>query len=160
MQSKLVEAPKRYFAGKRCQMSLVNNQTADLWRGFMPRKKEINHAVGSELFSIEVYPKEYFSLFNPASSFEKWAAVEVQDKSMLLGDMEYLIVPPGLYVVFQYKGSPQEAPKFFAYIFKQWMPASDFELAHRPHFAVMGDKYDNESEDSEEEIWIPVKPKE
>jgi AraC family transcriptional regulator len=29
----------------------------------------------------------------------------------------------------------------------------------RPYFALMGEKYKGEQPDSEEEFWVPVKPK-
>ena len=157
MQSRLEEMPKRYFVGIRNQMSLVNNTTLELWKKFMPEKGNIKQTIGEELYSMEVYPRDYFQNFNPAATFEKWAAVEVKDKFILLDEMEYLTVPAGLYVVFHYVGSPKDAPQAYAFIFKQWLPASDFELDNRPHFAVMGEKYNNESDDSEEEIWIPIK---
>jgi AraC family transcriptional regulator len=31
-------------------------------------------------------------------------------------------------------------------------------LDQRPHVEVMGEKYKNNDPDSEEEIWIPIKP--
>jgi len=39
------------------------------------------------------------------------------------------------------------------------LPNSDYELDNRPHFEILGKKYKNNSADSEEEIWIPVKLK-
>ena len=34
---------------------------------------------------------------------------------------------------------------------------SNYEIAERQHFAVMGEKYKKDHADSEEEIWIPVR---
>lgn len=47
----------------------------------------------------------------------------------------------------------------FQYIFGTWLPASGYYLDNRPHFEILGHKYKNNDPDSEEEIWIPVKPK-
>ena len=138
-------------------MSFADNKTFDLWREFMPRRKEILNSIGSELYSIEVYPVRYFESFDPAKNFEKWAAVEVSDFENVPGEMETLASPEGLYAIFLYKGKPSEAAKFYQNIFGDWLPNSDFVLDARPHFAVMGEKYKNDSEDSEEEIWIPVR---
>jgi len=153
-------APSRMFVGMRRNMSLITNHTTELWSTFMPKKKEIEEGVGDELFSIEVYPDGYFDQFDPAAYFEKWAAVEVNDSSLFPSDMEVITIPEGLYVVFNHQGPASMGPQTYAYIFRQWLPASDFELDDRPHLAVMGEKYENDSEDSEEELWIPIKPKE
>jgi AraC family transcriptional regulator len=39
------------------------------------------------------------------------------------------------------------------------MRDSAYDLDNRPHFEILGEKYKNESPDSEEELWIPVKLK-
>jgi len=45
------------------------------------------------------------------------------------------------------------------YIMSQWLPNSKYILDHRPHFELLGAKYKNNSPDSEEEVWIPIKEK-
>jgi len=55
--------------------------------------------------------------------------------------------------------SISEGPKTYNYIFQEWLPNSDFKLNHRPHFAVMGEKYKRNNPDSKEELWLPIKPK-
>jgi AraC family transcriptional regulator len=39
------------------------------------------------------------------------------------------------------------------------VPASNYDLDDRPHFEILGDKYKNGDPNSEEDIWIPIKPK-
>jgi len=141
-------------------MSFTKNRTYELWRSFMPRRKEIQNSVGTELYSIEVYPPLFYDNFNPDSEFEKWAAVEVSDFQTIPGEMETLTSPQGLYAVFVHKGPASEGPKTYQYIFTKWLPISDFQLDNRPHFAIMGEKYKSEDPGSEEELWIPIKPKE
>lgn len=147
------------FVGKRMKMSFIENKTADLWRSFMPWRKEIQQVVGNELYSIEVYPAKFFVNFNTENEFEKWAAVAVADFDQIPNEMETLVIPNGLYAVFTYKGLASEGAETYQYIHTQWFPKSGYELDNRPHFAVMGDKYKNDSEDSEEELWFPVKLK-
>ncbi len=147
---------EKQFVGLHITMSLMNNQTIALWRNFMPRRKEIQHPVSSDLYSLQVYPKSYFSSFSPHTEFEKWALVEVSDTVNVPQDMSVFILSEGKYAVFDYKGSSQEAPSFFQYIFMEWLPNSGYELDHRPHFEVLGEKYKNNDPDSEEEIWIPI----
>lgn len=146
--------------GMRMQMSFSRNKTFALWSSFMPRRKEIRNAVGTNLFSVEVYGPKYYDNFNPEKEFEKWAAMEVKDYDSIPDGMETLLLPDGLYAVFVHKGPASEGPKTYQYIFTKWLPESDFTLDNRPHFALMGEKYKNESLDSEEELWIPIRRKE
>jgi len=66
-----------------------------------------------------------------------------------------LVVPSGLYAVFDYKGS-SAASDIFQYIYASWIPNSRYQIARRPHFEVLGEKYRNNDPNSEEEIWIPI----
>ncbi len=151
-------AEKKYV-GKHAVMSFTNNKTFDLWRGFMPRRKEIKNSLGTELYSAEVFPISFFDKFDPTRDFEKWALVEVGDFNNVPLEMETLLSPQGLYAVFIHKGPASEGPRTYDHIFRTWMPASKYTVDDRPHFAVMGDKYKKEEADSEEEIWIPIKEK-
>lgn len=150
---------EKKFIGKRIVTSFSNNKTEDLWRGFMPKRKEIKNNIGAELYSIEVYTPSFFNNFNPDVEFEKWAAVEVVDFEIMPDGMESLVSPRGLYAVFVHTGPASTGSKTYQYIFATWLPNSDFIIDSRPHFAIMGEKYKHEDPSSEEEIWIPVKSK-
>lgn len=160
MEPRIELLSEKKLAGKHLTMSLSDNRTGELWRSFMPRRKEIRNNVSSDLISMQVYNPSYdFSTVNPAASFEKWAAVEVSDFSNIPPDMETFTLPGGLYAVFFHKGAALTAARTFGYIFGTWFPHSDFVPDHRPHFELLGEKYKNDDPDSEEEIWIPIKPK-
>ena len=145
------------LVGQKIRMSYSENRTFELWRRFMPRRGEIAAKTGPELYSLEVYDAHFFNDYHPAKEFEKWAAVEVTDFHSVPQEMEALLVPAGLYAVFIYKGPASEGPRTYRYIFENWLPASGYSLDHRPHFAVMGDKYKKEDPSSEEEIFIPLR---
>lgn len=158
-QPRIEILPENKFVGKRIIMSFSDDKTHQLWSSFMPRRREIGHVIGTELYSIEVYPPSFFTDFNSEASFEKWAAVKVSDFDTVPNGMETLISPEGLYTVFKHIGSAGEGPKTYRYIFQSWFPHSDYHLDDRPHFAIMGEKYKKDDPSSEEELWIPVKPK-
>tara|TARA_R110002124_G_scaffold282524_3_gene457729 strand:+ start:25 stop:171 length:147 start_codon:yes stop_codon:yes gene_type:complete len=45
-----------------------------------------------------------------------------------------------------------------AYIHLKWLPSSDFELDHRPHFEVLDERYlGSQNLKSVEEVWVPVR---
>ncbi len=159
MKTKIEKLIEKKLIGKRITMSLVNNKTGELWRNFMPHRKEISNAVSNDLISMQVYQPSYFVNFNPTIEFEKWASVEVTNFDMVPNEMETFLLEGGLYAVFEYKGSSND-PSIFQYIFGTWLPGSNYLLDNRPHFEVLGDKYKNNDPNSEEEIWIPIKPKE
>lgn len=138
-------------------MSFSCNRTKELWQSFMPRRSEIKNNIGTELFSVEVYPLHFFNPFDVKAEFDKWAAIEVIDFKIIPLEMEPIILSVGLYAVFLHIGFAIEGQKMYQYIFETWLPNSGFLLDNRPHFAIMGEKYKNDDPSSEEEIWIPIK---
>lgn len=144
--------------GKRLTMSLPDNKTGELWRSFMPRRKEITNNLTNDFISLAIYMPTHFADFKPTNIFEKWATVEVTDFEHVPNEMETFTLPAGLYAVFNYKGSSTDN-SIFHYIFGVWLPNSVYLLDDRPHFEILGDKYKNADPDSEEEIWIPIRMK-
>lgn len=149
---------EKKLVGKRRKMNLSRDQTAELWRSFMPQRNEIAQRMNSDFISLQNYPSDYFDSFNENAEFEKWACVEVSTCDSLPKDMETLILTSGKYAVFEYKGSSSDH-RIFEFIFREWFPNSNYVLDTRPHFEVLGDKYKNNDLTSEEEIWIPIAEK-
>lgn len=140
-------------------MSIESNRTPELWQSFMKERSTLPGIVGSDLYSVQRYDSSYFENFHPQFMFEKWAACEVQNQADIPAPFSTLTIHEGLYAVFHYKGLPGTAANFFRSIFTIWLPRSDFHLDHRPHFEILGEKFDRLSPDSEEEVWIPVRPR-
>ncbi len=160
MQPFIKNITSKKLIGKRLSMSFADNQTISLWRGFMPQRKLIQNPINTDLISMQVYPSGFdFDIFDPNAGFEKWAAVEVSDFDAVPDGMETFNLAGGLYAVFIHKGPASQGEQTFGYIFRVWLPASEFVLDERPHFEILGDKYKNDEPDSEEEIWIPIKRK-
>lgn len=152
---------EKKLIGKRLQMSFTDNKTADLWKSFMPRRAEIKNNVNTELISMQIYENEMnFKNFDPTSTFEKWAVIEVTDFNFIPVEMESTTLKEGLYAVFIHEGDESTAEKTFRTIFEIWLPNSPYSLDKRPHFEILGDKYKKSDPSSEEEIWIPIKLKE
>ena len=151
---------EKKLVGKHMKMTLSENRTGELWRSFMPRRKEIRNNLTNDLFSIQVYDPPFDpDHFNQDTPFEKWAAIEVADFETIPSDMEPIILPGGLCAVFIHKGAASSGADTFRYIFGTWLPDSDYSLDNRPHFEILGAKYKNDDPASEEEVWIPVKSK-
>lgn len=149
---------EKKLVGKQLRMSFADYKVAELWKSFMPLRKEITNNLTNDLISLTVYTPTHFTDFKPANEFEKWAAVEVADFNTIPDKMESFILTAGLYAVFDYKGLNTDN-SIYQYIFSTWLPDSNYVLDDRPHFEVLGNKYKNNDPASEEEIWIPIKPK-
>jgi AraC family transcriptional regulator len=156
IEIKLIKAKK--LIGKRCTTNL-NENNFTFWQSFMLNKKKIKNATNLNIFSVEIYPAGYFENFISTNPFEKWAAVEVEEVDVKQAEFEVLNIPEGLYAVFVYKGKSSAAFSAFKYIFETYLPQSNYILDNRPHFEVMGEAYRHNDENSEEEIFVPIKMK-
>ena len=155
MKPKIINLQEKKLIGLNIKMSLLHNQTGELWACFGPRIKEIKNKVTEDKISMQRYSSSYYQEFNPKNQFEKWAAVEVENFDNIPKGMESFILKEGLYAVFDYKGSSTDS-SIFQYIFQEWLPSSLYQVDHRPHFEILGKKYKNNDPNSEEEIWIPI----
>lgn len=158
MDARIEILTEKKLIGKHITMSFVENKTFQLWSSFMPERKEIKNSIDSNLYSLEVFPIGYFDHFDAKKTFKKWAAMEVSDYNEIPADMETLIIPGGLYAVFVHQGPATEGDKTYRFIYTEWLPASEFKVDDRPHFAVMSENYQRDNPNSEE-IWIPIKNK-
>jgi AraC family transcriptional regulator len=146
------------LVGKRLVMNFENYKVEQLWKSFIPRRKEITNQLTNNLISMAIYKPNHFEEFNQTNQFEKWATVEVNDFNNVPEGMETFTLESGLYAVFDYKGLHTDY-SIYQYIFSTWLPNLPYKLENRPHFEILGDKYRNNDCNSEEEIWIPIQIK-
>ena len=157
MYPKIQLLPSKTLLGKRLKMSFSNDRTGELWRSFMPYRKDILHKIGIDLYSMQIF--DAMPDFKSDATFEKWAAVEVSAIETVPEGMETYTLQGVLYAVFLHQGPASAFQKTFGYIFEEWLPNSEYELDDREHFELLGEKYKNNDPDSEEEVWIPIRPK-
>ncbi len=157
MEPVITVLTEKKLVGKKVAMSVVENKTSALWRSFLPQQKAIKNRVSNDLISMSVYG-EPVKLGELDQIFDKWAAVEVSEYETVPPDMLAFDLKEGLYAVFHYKGLSTDN-RIFAYIYGTWLPNSIYDLDDRPSFEILGDKYKNGDPDSEEDIYIPIKPK-
>lgn len=158
MTPRIVTITEKKLVGMRLAMSFAQYRIGELWQRFMPKRKEITNHLTNELLSLAIYQPTHFTDFSPTREFERWATVEVSDFDNLPNEMETVVLPGGLYAVFDYKGLNTDNT-IFQYIYGTWLPQSEYVLDDRPHFEVLGELYKNNDPDSEETIWVPIKKK-
>jgi len=115
LQPRITKLQPKTLAGKQLRISIVNNQTGLLWQSFMQQRNQLS-AVNNLLYSLQVYDADYFSAFNPANEFTKWALAEVNDSTDFPEGFENFHLPGGLYAVFDHKGKGTE---IFQHIFTE-----------------------------------------
>lgn len=152
--------PKQLIAGLSTQMSLAQNTTGVLWRKFGPFRKGLNTIIEDKgSYSIQLYDQDFMTTpFLPTTVFTKWAGVVVSETVTIPEGLKTMILPEGKWAVFIYKGTPNDFGAFAHYIYQEWLPTSEYELDHRPHFEYMPENYAGPNNpDAEEEVWIPIK---
>ena len=152
----IMDISDTYVVGKRLKMSLSNDKTYPLWKGFKPQVLSIKNRVNTDFYSVQIYSSN-FKEFNPNTIFENWAAVEVFDFSEIPEEMKKLIIPKGKYAVFMHFGLAKEVGKTMRFIYEIWLPESNFQLDDRLHFQVMKSDYRPDDPQAQETFWIPIK---
>ncbi len=93
---------EKKLVGIRLSMSFSNYTIGELWRMFIPRRKEITNLLTDDLISVVNYASGHFSNFKPTNEFERWAAIEVSNFDSIPPGMEKFVLSKGLYAVFKY----------------------------------------------------------
>ena len=124
-------------------------ETSGLWRNFRALMAE--KGIKSDFYSVQIHEQNA-----PGKIIERWAAVK--EGEGLPSGLQSLEIPAGLYAVFLYKGGAGGFVEFYQDQCSRAIPDLGLMLDERPHFQLLGDKFNPFSDDSEEEIWIPVKP--
>ncbi|HNP19456.1 MAG TPA: GyrI-like domain-containing protein [Fulvivirga sp.] len=138
------------------KMTPARDTTKELFRGLMPRKKEIN-ALNPKIYCLQLYDVIGFDDFNENTQFVKWGAVEVADFSLIPEGMSSLVLEAGKYAVFIHHGRASAFHKTWTLIFDSWLPSSGYSLDSRPHFQLLPPNYNPVDPNAEEEVWVPIK---
>lgn len=142
-----------YLLGVSLEMNLLQDRTVELFKDFMPRRKDISSIDNLHVYLAKLYPQEYFKAFSPANTFRKFAGLKVEEVQNSPG-FEQIYVSGGLYAIFKNTGGPNDS-RIFQYIFNEWLPGSEYILDTRPHLDILPVGYWS-SEDKTEDICIPV----
>jgi len=78
--------PTTKFIGKNLSFTYADYRAFELWSSFMPRRKDIQNAIGTELYNIQINPENFD--FSPTTLFTKWAAVAVSSFDFIPEGME------------------------------------------------------------------------
>ncbi|MBA4305047.1 MAG: hypothetical protein C0424_12530 [Sphingobacteriaceae bacterium] len=152
---RLESLPATTLWALRTTHNLLNMQNASLWMAFRSGLGSTPLPAPEAWFSVSFYPADYFSAFSPAKSYDLACGIGAMNGEAMPSFAQEVEIPAGDYAVFTYQGLPGAAP--FEWILRSWLPASGFQLDHRPHFERMPADYSPHNPQATEEIWVPVK---
>ena len=156
----IVDFPEVRLIGMCVRTSFVNDRTSEVWRGFRTVISTVRGRIDTDSYSVKVYGSQYsFTSFDPASEFEKWAAVRVSADALVPDGLESLTIPAGHYAEFLHVGPASAASKIFPDILGRLIPEAGFEIDLRPHFEILPEGYDPFDYGSTERVLIPVRPR-
>ena len=152
----ILSIKSKLLVGLSMEMSFLKDKTKLLWESFLQKQRSIHPKVSTDYYSLQIYPKGFLDSIQLHVPFLKWALIEVSTFDKIPSELQTFVLDGGLYAVFDHKGTSTD---IFDYIYSKWIPTSIYHLDDRPHFEVLGEKYKQGDPHSEEQIWIPIKPK-
>ncbi|MHC8383185.1 GyrI-like domain-containing protein [Pseudomonas sp. LB3P14] len=122
----------------------------DLWEKFIPEIGKIPGQKSEVTYGICCNP-------DGKGGFEYIAGVEIDKLDDLPDKYRWVEVQPQRYAVFEHKGSLDNLPQTFQYIWKTWLPQSGHHAADAPEFERYSDDFNPKLNTGVLEIWLPLK---
>ncbi len=133
--------------------------SAEVWRAFGPRVKEVTARADQYRYNVRQYPEDLILADLTAdTAFEQWAAVALTNGDDAIPDgMVKLRVPGGTYAYYTFHGSPAGFGSALERLLREWLPTSGYTIDNsRPHFERLGPDYRPDDPNATEEVFIPV----
>jgi AraC family transcriptional regulator len=158
----IVELDEMTVVGISSLVSNKCNLIHQLWERFMPREKEIKN-VAIKGVALEVA----FDMQKISKEGEKedWlffdiVGLPVSSTKNIPEGMTYKNVPAHGYAKFTHKGPISKIMDTYNYIYEEWLPQSGYEYDWAAcEVEWYDERFKIESEDSEFDIYVPIKAK-
>lgn len=121
----------------------------DLWDKFIPEIGKIPGQKSEVTYGICCNP-------DGKGGFEYIAGVEISKLDDLPDKYRWVEVQPQHYAVFEHKGSLDQLPQTFQYIWKTWLPQSGYQAADAPEFERYSEDFNPKLNTGVLEIWLPL----
>ena len=130
----------------------------EAWDGFGKRSTEIQHLVKPVIcYGFEDYSRDFVMQPRAFPKYYYIASYEVESLNDIPAGMVGKDVAAANYAVFTYRGSISGLPKFFQFIYGDWLPASGYKMD--PAMMCDFERYPEPVTDMENalvEIWVAV----
>lgn len=158
MEPRIVESPRILVMGVQCYGGNQDGLFPALWPIFSSLDEKITSQTEPHVYyGIESYTDE----FRTQGKWFYLAGMGVTSLDDLPPQLSAKAIPAGRYAVFTHRGSlPVKLGQTFHHIYHEWLPASAYEQAGPFDFERYDDRFKGaDREDSEMEVWVPVKQK-
>lgn len=122
----------------------------ELWEKFIPHLGKIPGQKNEVTFGVCCNA-------DGKGGFEYIAGVEISKLDDLPEQYRWIEVQPQDYAVFEHKGSLDQLPETFQYIWKTWLPQSGHQAADAPEFERYSEDFNPKLNTGVLEIWLPLK---
>lgn len=158
MEHKIVERGEFKVVGMQYIGNNQNAEIAKMWGEFFPRIGEIKNNAGKHIFyGLCECLCEGECKCGAGSDFSYIAGIEVTSLDDIPEGMAGRTIPASKYAVFTHKGALETLKDTFGYIYGTWLPTSGYTPAQSIGFELYDERFDNFSEKSELDIYVPIK---
>jgi AraC family transcriptional regulator len=154
---RFVELGAKKVVGCSIYTSGTQTDFPRIWEVFGKRREEIPNKVNSSVrYAIEFYGEE----FHTEGKWFYMPCVEVMSFDDIPMIMVAKIIPAARYAVFTHKGGVKGIHELFMYIYKVWLPNSEFELAFNFDMEAYDERFLGiDNPESILEIYVPIRDK-
>lgn len=128
-----------------------------IWEAIGPRAAEIPHRVGKAMYGL-IWSRPEAERSHP-HELQYIAGAAVSQVDHLPAGMSSRTVPAGTFAVFLHRGPIHKISATCNEIYRVWLPASSWQHADVADIELYDERFNCESDNSEMEYWISVKPK-
>ncbi len=162
MKALMIEKPALRLIGMAVQVTLrdvqISKATLRLSSEFIERQGDIQKRLNERvMYGVSTDPEHY----NPETDpFEFFIGQEVSSDSDIPDGMVYRELLANTYVSFTFQGCYDNAGAVHQYLHTRWLTDSGYALAGLYNVEIYDERnHGPESEDSETDIWFPVRLK-
>lgn len=161
MQPKIIEKESFKVLGIQGDFTMENNTIPQMWDAFIPRMGEIKNRVNPEIcygICSSPGPETNYQEFTEQTIFNELVCQEVADFNHIPAGMTTRTIPDGKYAVFTHKGPLSNLKHTYDYIYKNWLPDSQYKVSAPYDFELYDGRFNYmDQENSEIDIYVPIK---
>ena len=129
-----------------------------LWDRILKDRSQVPNRVGEEMYGV-IYGKPQAERSHP-DELQYIAGAAVSERGELPEGMVLHTVPAHTFAMVTHRGPIQNIGQTCHAIYRQWLPQSEWEHAGVADVEIYDHRFDGQSEESEMEYLITVKPRE
>jgi AraC family transcriptional regulator len=156
MEPKIIDLEALNLVGVAFYGDSTEGKFARVWDRFMQLEKLVTQRVNEKTYyGVEIYGPEFFQ----SMLWTYFPAVAVSSLQDIPGPMLGKTLPASKYAVFTVTGGLARIREMFHYAYSEWIPASDYEVAHPFDFELYDERFHGDVADSQIDVHIPIKAK-